>query len=358
MATEINLWEIKDGKLIPSNVSMVEAKKKETYDLEKWIRSEPKILGEDILIIGEQVQTKRGPLDFLGIDSSGNVVIIELKREMLHREALAQAVDYASDVSSWDVEKLSEECQKYTGKSLGEYLSENFEEVEWEDVSINQVQKILLVGTGVDESLERMVSWLSDNYDMSINVLVLKYTQTSSGNEIIARTTIIPDEVQQEKSSKHQKKIYAERHILRKEFWTGLLEKSNQKTRLHSGISPGIYSWIGTGAGKSGISYNYVIHNNYAGIEIYLDRGKEYVNPNINKKRFDELIKHKEEIEQKFGDSLEWERLDEKRASRIAFRIRSVGLRNREQWSELQEKMVDIMIRLEKEFKNYIARLE
>ena len=110
--------------------------------------------------------------------------------------------------------------------------------------------------------------------------------------------------------------------------------------------------------GKSGISYNYVIHNNYAGVEIYLDAGKEYVNPNINKKRFDELIKHKEEIEQKFGDSLEWERLDEKRASRIAFRIRGVGLRNREQWSELQERMVDNMIKLEKEFRDYISKLE
>ncbi len=358
MATEIKLWEIQSGKLIPSNVSLEEAKRKEATDLEKWIRSEPKILGEDIVIIGEQIQTKRGPLDFLGIDSSGNIVVIELKRDMLHREALVQAIDYASDVTSWDIEKLSEECSKYTGKSLEEYLTENFEEVEWEDISINHVQRILLVGTGVDESLERMVEWLSNNYDVSINVLVLKYTQTSNGDEVIARTSIIPEEIQQEKSSRHQKKIYAERHILRKEFWTGLLENSNKKTKLHAGISPGIYTWIGTGAGKSGISYNYVIHNKYAGIEIYLDRGKEYVNPNINKKRFDELIKHKEEIEEKFGDTLEWERLDDKRASKIAFRIQGIGLREREKWPELQEKMVDIMIKLENSFKDYIARLQ
>jgi RecB family endonuclease NucS len=52
------------------------------------------------LIIGEQVQTKSGYLDFLGIDKNGNTVIIELKRDKLPREVIAQTIDYASDVAS------------------------------------------------------------------------------------------------------------------------------------------------------------------------------------------------------------------------------------------------------------------
>jgi len=47
--------------------------------LEKWIRSNPEIIGDNILLIGEQVQTKSGPLDFLAIDNKGNIVIIELR---------------------------------------------------------------------------------------------------------------------------------------------------------------------------------------------------------------------------------------------------------------------------------------
>jgi len=361
MATEIRLWEIKEGRLVPSEVSMIDAGRSEVNDLEKWIKSNPEILGEDILIIGEQVMTKRGPLDFLGIDKSGNLIVIELKRDQLHREALAQAVDYTSDIASWDFEKLDIECKNYTGKNIVECLSETFDldDETLEEISINKFQKILLVGTGVDESLQRMVEWLSDNYDIGINVLILKYTQTKSGDEIIARTTIIPEEVEQEKSQKHQKKIYAERYLLRKEFWTRLLKKIKGRTNLFDNISPGVYSWIGTGAGKSGISYNFVIHNNFGGIDIYLDRGKDYAEPNINKKRFDKLISQKEEIEEKFGKKLSWERLDDKRASRIALRFKGLGgLKNKENWERIQEDMMINMIRLEGVFRDYILKLE
>ncbi|MBU2052618.1 MAG: DUF4268 domain-containing protein [Nanoarchaeota archaeon] len=360
MATEIKLWEIVEGKLIPSEVSMVDAGRTEVNDLERWIKDNPEILGGDILIIGEQIMTKRGPLDFLGIDQSGNLIIIELKRDKLHREVLSQAIDYASDISSWDLERLNEECERYTGKKISECLIENFDldEESIEDISINNFQKILLVGTSVDESLERMIGWLSNNYDMGINVLVLKYTKTKMGDEIIARTTIIPEEIEQEKSQRHQRKIYAERHFLRKEFWGQLLEKINKKSNFFSRISPGIYHWVGTGAGKTGIGYNFVIFNNESGCEIYLDRGKEYVNPNINKKRFDQLVSFKEEIENKLGFSLNWERLDNKRASRIGVRFEDGGLRDKEKWGALQDRMIERMIKIESIFKDHIRNLQ
>ncbi len=360
MATEIQLWEIKEGKLVPSEISMVDAGRTEVNDLERWIKSNSDILGEDILIIGEQVMTKRGSLDFLGIDKSGNLIIIELKRDQLHREVLAQAIDYTSDIASWDFDRLNVECEKYTGKSILEGLSENFDldDEALEEISINKFQKILLVGTGVDESLQRMVEWLSDNYDVSINVLILKYTQTKSGDEIIARTTIIPEDVQQEKSQRAQKKIYSEKNSLRKEFWAQLLEKMNQKSHLFSRISPSFYHWIGTSAGKAGIAYNFIILNSYAGCEIYLDKGKGYINPNINKQRFDSLFHDKLGIEERFGISLDWERLDNKRASRIAVRFPDMSLNDRENWDKMQEKMIDAMIKLEEIFRNYILQLE
>ncbi len=113
MATEIKVWQIINGKLEPIEITMVEAGRKETEDLEKWIKSNPQILGEDILIIGEQVPTKSGSMDFLGIDKSGNLVVVEMKRDRFPRDVLTQAVDYASDVSSWDVDKISEICTKY-----------------------------------------------------------------------------------------------------------------------------------------------------------------------------------------------------------------------------------------------------
>ena len=145
---------------------------------------------------------------------------------------------------------------------------------------------------------------------------------------------------------------------MRKEFWTKLLEKARKKTNLYSNISPSIYSWIGTGAGKAGIGYNYTITNKSAGCEVYLDRGKEFEEPNINKIRFDQLYKYKDEIEKEFGGSLKWERLDNRRACRISVKFEEAGLKDEEDWDKLQDKMIDAMIRLEKAFRNYIRRLK
>lgn len=166
---------------------------------------------------------------------------------------------------------------------------------------------------------------------------------------VIAEPTEISKEIGKEK------KEYAERHVLQKEFWTQLLDKAKTNTPLHSNITPPIYRWIGTGAGKSGIGYNYVITNEYGSAEVYLDRGKEY--PNLNKERFDELYKHKEEIEEIFKGHLSWERLDKKRASRISCRINGMGLRDKNKWPELQDKMIDAMFRLEKSMRQFVRNL-
>jgi len=202
MSTEIKTWEIIDGELKSIETTLAENDRKETEHLENWIKTKPEILGKDILIIGEQVYTKSGPLDFLGIDNSGNLVIVELKRDKLARLVLAQAIDYASDLATWDIEKISAECVKYTRKSLEEYLTANFENVKIDDLTINQSQRLLLVGFSIEESLGRMIEWLSDNFDMAINAVVLKYAKTKNGSEILSRTVTIPEEVAKEKSNK------------------------------------------------------------------------------------------------------------------------------------------------------------
>ncbi len=204
MTTEIKVWQIVNGNLKSIETTMIETGRKETEDLEKWIKNNPSILGQDILIIGEQVPTKSGSIDLLGIDKSGNLIIIELKRDMLPRDALAQAIDYASDVSSWNVDKINEVCIKYTGQELEDYLNEKFEGVNLEDLRINENQRILLVGFSVEESLQRMIEWLSNNYNVGINAIILKYIKTKNGEEFIARTVIIPEEIEKERIERRQ----------------------------------------------------------------------------------------------------------------------------------------------------------
>lgn len=198
MATKITSWEIIDGKLKKIETSLVHEGKTESYDLEEWIISNPEILGEDITVIGRQINTSSGPLDLLGIDRNGNMVIIELKRDKLPREVLAQAIDYAAAVAQWDIDKISEKI----GKNLEEYLSDVFEETTLESLNINQSQRIIIVGFQIEDSLNRMIEWLSNNFGVSINAVILNYVKTQSGAEILSRTTTIPEEVEKKRVQK------------------------------------------------------------------------------------------------------------------------------------------------------------
>jgi len=207
MSTEIKTWEIIEGKLNPINSTLADNGRKETEHLEEWIKTKTDILGNDILIIGQQVYTKSGPLDFLGIDNNGNLVIVELKRDKLARVVLAQAIDYASDLATWEIDKLSEICIAYTGNTLEDHLTAHFENIEIDDLTINQSQRLLLVGFSIEESLSRMIEYLSSNFDMAINAIVLNYVKTSNGTELLSRTVTIPEEIAKEKSNKKKFKI-------------------------------------------------------------------------------------------------------------------------------------------------------
>ena len=150
-----------------------------------------------------------------------------------------------------------------------------------------------------------------------------------------------------------QKKDLAERHILRLEFWEQLLEQASQRTALHAHISPSKENWINAGAGKSGLSYNYVIRMESARVELYIARG----DADENKRIFDALYAHRGRIDEAFGEPLEWLRQDNIQVSRICYEIPGGGLRDRDRWSEIQERMIDAMVRLERALKPEISRL-
>jgi len=235
MASEIKSWQIIDGKLISLETSLVNDGKREKDHLEQWIRSNSQILGDDIVIIGEQVQTSSGPLDFLGIDNSGNTVIVELKRDKLPREALVQAIDYASDIAGWEIDRFREICKSYTSQNLEDLLQERFESIAIEDLAINQSQRLLLVGTGVEESLGRMIEWLSDSYSVGINAVVLNYAKTRQGDAILSRMVIIPEEVEKQKANK-------KKFIIDMSNEPGTYDRDTLETKLTEYLSKNLWS--------------------------------------------------------------------------------------------------------------------
>ena len=200
MGTEIKTWQIIDGKLASVATSFRDGHLE--YDLEKWLVSNPELIGTDIMLIGEQVNTKSGPIDLLGIDKSGNTVIIEIKRSELPREALAQAIDYASDVAGWTSDKLSEVYSTFASGTFIDAFSKAFPDADLESVSLNSTQRIVLVGFSIEASLERMITWLSDSYGVNINATVISYVKTKGNEELLMKTSIIPEEIEQDRAGK------------------------------------------------------------------------------------------------------------------------------------------------------------
>ena len=155
------------------------------------------------------------------------------------------------------------------------------------------------------------VAWL--NQSNSANFYMIKLEAVRIGESPAAPLlTLIVGPSEETKYVGVAKAEIAERYVIRKRWWTMLIERSAAKSKLHSHITAGEYSWIGTSAGFRGLNFNYVVTQNECGAELYIDRGKD--RESENKRIFDQLAAHKEDIESAFGGPLSWERLEGKRA--------------------------------------------
>jgi hypothetical protein len=146
----------------------------------------------------------------------------------------------------------------------------------------------------------------------------------------------------------------AERHSLRYEFFDQLLDYARTKTPLHSNMSPSDASWVGTSAGVPGY-LSYVVRQHDSQVELYIDRGKG--SEDENERIFRALEANRSQIEDVYGDSLNWEILDGRRACRISKQFELGGYRDREEWPKIFEVMVDAMTRLETAVRPYIRQI-
>jgi hypothetical protein len=200
------------------------------------------------------------------------------------------------------------------------------------------------------------INWLNQYPDVEFYLFKLEAVKIADSQPAPLLTLIAApsDEVREVGSAKMK---ISESQSAYRRFWTTLLERARARTKLHSTISPSDYYWIGTSSGKRGLGLNYVVWKEGGRSELYIDRGKGTMDE--NKAIFDELRADKAGIEQDFGGTLDWQRLEGKRACRICIAFEDMpGLQDEQtEWPKTQDAMIDAMIRLEKALAPRIAKL-
>ncbi len=171
----------------------------------------------------------------------------------------------------------------------------------------------------------------------------------SMGAEVSAHMIGMADKALDDIDSKTETK---HRHIVRREFWTRLLQAMNTKSSLYQNCNPGKYHWIGAGSGVRGLAMNFGATKKYGRSELYIDRGDQAENELV----FEQLLALKDQIEKDFGGPLRWDRLSDKRASRITADIDG-NVFDKDRWEDMIKKMTDNMVRLDKSLRPHIKEI-
>ena len=290
--------------------------KNEAFDFTSWLADNLDVLSETIGISLSLVETEKsvGPfnVDILAEDSEGNSVIIENQLDKTDHDHLGKLITYATNLDA----KIAIWISSYP---RSEHIT--------------------------------AISWLNESTPIDFFLLKVEAVKIGS-SEPAPLFYVIVGPSEDSKDIGAEKKELARRHHKRLAFWESLLLKSKGKTKLFSNVSPRKESVLSTGIGLTGLSLNYVITYDWGAVELYIDKGKD--SEVLNKKLFDYLYSKKDEIEKQLNETLIWERLDNKRAARIRKKFEKVGLRDEEEWDDLQERMIDFMMKFEKIIKNYI----
>ena len=174
---------------------------RERRDIQEWIAKNPRILGEDLLIIGKEFSDfdrTSERLDLLAVDAHGRIVIIEVKRDDTGSDAHWQAIKYASYFRNTK--------QREVVRILASYESVSEEEAEEKlrthlggDLDVlNNDQRIILVSHRFALEVTSAALWLnekSSNEDMISCVQLTPYRDDQNGNAAplyIQASRIIP----------------------------------------------------------------------------------------------------------------------------------------------------------------------
>jgi len=357
------LIDTQNKKAVPlEKKSFSGLKLSERYDLQEWIADNPRILGENLLIIQKEFDgfsETNERIDLLALDESGKLVIIENKLDDSGKDVVWQALKYVSYCATLTKNEISEVYQRYLSQGdAQEKISEFYEGQDFESIRLNPVegdQRIILVAANFRKEVTSTVLWLR-NYH-GVDIICIKVTPYKDGEKLYLDVEqIIPiqdiGDYQIRLTAKKQEetislKQEATRLKTRYRFWEKALPVLRVKTGIYNNVSSSNDNWLTGASGYSGIVFNPVIRIDGARAELYIDTGDEQRNASI----FDKLRSKENYINSSFPGELIWQDLSGKRACRICVQYYEFGLNNEEYWDEIINWLADNIAALIKVFK-------
>ncbi len=302
---------------------------RERDHLQEWIAKNPDVLGgpNELLIIQKEFDgfnDTNERLDLLALNKQGDLVVIENKLDDTGRDVVWQALKYTSYCSTFSTPQVIRIYQDYLNKHAdGEDAKTNIMEfmgVEQEDELLlnRHDQSIIFVANHYRKEVTSTVLWLLDH---DINIKCFRASPYKMDDEVLLQIEqIIPlpetqqfmidaKEKQKEQKGKSQKVLESEAYLLK--FWRSL-KTAMQKSDMHyvDNVTP--RSSYNYGFWKGDGRFTMVLGRYACRVELYFMH-------DANKSLFDAMHEHKEELESAFHGDITWERLDNKKASRIKY---------------------------------------
>ncbi len=290
----------------------------EQYDFSKWLAEEENInlLGETLNLSLTDVNTEQ----FVGSyrcdiickdELTGKSVLIENQLEQTNHDHLGKIITYASGL----------------------------------DASV----VIWIVAQARDEHASA-VEWLNKHTDEEVSFFLIEVHAYTIGNSDPAPMFKIieqPNDFAKTVKALADKGELTERERQRLYFWTQFNEVLEQRGKPFNKHKPSTDHWysVGIGSSKCYISIDLVNKEHKIRIGLWI---------NNNKEMFDYLYNNREEIEEKIGLGLDWDRLEGKKAAVICTNIPGLDFKKQDNYSELMNKSIDLVVSFRAAFAPYI----
>lgn len=290
----------------------------EQYDFSNWLADNLDALNDEIGLtlseVEKEVYVGSYRCDLLGQDEmTGEKVIIENQLETSNHDHLGKIITYASGLDAsvivWIVKEAREEHRS-------------------------------------------AIEWLNNNTAKNINFFLIEIHAYQIGNSDYAPKFVVvekPNDFIKNAKNQSGSGEMNKRQSQIIEFWTQFNEMVAEKGRPFNIRKATTDHWYNIAIGISGahVALDLVNKENCVVVELYISDDKEL---------FDRLYENKEEIEGKMGLSLDWRRLNDRKASRILYKIDGLDFDDHSNYSELMNEMMDKGLLFVNVFKKYVKR--